>query len=266
MHPDIGFATTVTIALPWDPTSVPTDDPGATTIVFRDVGQGPVPFPAEELSSTSVSVATRHFSTYQPVRFSVRGCLPFQHATPAYPWIIDHSELAVPGSDPSGVSRKLVCDGRTYGNPTDVACKCMESSTPNLATYVQKGEPYLTYVHYTPHLSWIFLFHCGWQCSQGGVKFPLPAVLHECEKNDNSTITTCGTWTWNGTGAYDAVWENGATATITVTSWGEGGVAFTREDKTVAFSGSYRGTLGVNRVEGRVTWNGYGSGGWTATW
>jgi len=104
----------------------------------------------------------------------------------------------------------------------------------------------------------------------------VPAVITETESG------TVGTWTWNGT-AYDAVWNNGAIAVITVVSFTDASVVFDRTDTAASSSAGltavYTGTVtpagggtGGSVVDGSVTWTwpgvaGFpGTGTWSASW
>jgi hypothetical protein len=106
------------------------------------------------------------------------------------------------------------------------------------------------------------------QCSPGQTNC-YPQTLHECE-NGGSDI--CGTWTLQGN-QYYANWENGATATLNVDSWGASGVVITRYDSggsSAGLSARYEGQLNGNAIgNGKVTWTWNGStwgGTWNANW
>ena len=94
-----------------------------------------------------------------------------------------------------------------------------------------------------------------------------PQTLHECENG-----VMCGTWTLHGN-QYYANWENGATATLTVDSWGASGVVINRHDyggTSAGLSARYEGQLNGNAIEnGKFTWTFEGSthsGTWKANW
>jgi hypothetical protein len=94
-----------------------------------------------------------------------------------------------------------------------------------------------------------------------------PQTLHECENG-----VVCGTWTLQGN-QYYANWENGATAILTVDSWGASGVVINRHDyggASAGLSARYEGQLNGNAIEnGKITWTFEGSthsGTWTANW
>jgi len=97
----------------------------------------------------------------------------------------------------------------------------------------------------------------------------VPYSLHECE---NGGREICGTWTLQGN-QYYANWENGATATLTVDSWGASGVVINRHDyggTSAGLSARYEGQLNGNAIEnGKFTWTFEGSthsGTWKANW
>ena len=94
-----------------------------------------------------------------------------------------------------------------------------------------------------------------------------PQTMHECENG-----VMCGTWTLQGN-QYYANWENGATATLTVDSWGASGVVINRHDyggTSAGLSARYEGQLNGNAIEnGKFTWTFEGSthsGTWKANW
>ncbi len=105
-------------------------------------------------------------------------------------------------------------------------------------------------------------------CVQGTAGY-YPQTLHECE-NGGSDI--CGTWTLQGN-QYIANWDNGATATLNVESWGASNVILTRNDaggSSAGLSARYEGQINGNKIEnGKVTWTLNGntwSGTWNANW
>ncbi len=91
-----------------------------------------------------------------------------------------------------------------------------------------------------------------------------PSTLNECE---TSASKICGVWKLKN-GSYHAKWENGATAIINVSQFGEKNVVFTRNDKDGVSKGlraNYVGTRTGNCIEGKVTWT-YNKRTWTGTW
>jgi hypothetical protein len=94
----------------------------------------------------------------------------------------------------------------------------------------------------------------------------LPFSIQECETYGE---TACGTWTLNGD-HFDARWDNGATATLTIERFDDNEVIFNRRDNNQDFAARYVGRrLSGNKIEGTVTWTAGGrswSGTWTANW
>jgi hypothetical protein len=93
----------------------------------------------------------------------------------------------------------------------------------------------------------------------------VPQSMQECEIY---TSEICGTWTREGD-HINAVWNNGATATLNVESWSPAGVVLTRYDSggsSAGLSARYEGQINGNKIEsGKVTWNWKGSI-WSGTW
>jgi hypothetical protein len=93
----------------------------------------------------------------------------------------------------------------------------------------------------------------------------VPRSLDECE---TYTSEICGTWTMEGN-HINAVWNNGATATLNVESWSPAGAVLTRYDSggsSAGLSARYEGQITGNKIEnGKVTWNWKGST-WSGTW
>jgi hypothetical protein len=96
----------------------------------------------------------------------------------------------------------------------------------------------------------------------------VPNSLQECE---TYTSEICGTWTVQGS-QINAVWDNGAEATLNVEQFDKNTVVITRQDiagSSAGLTARYEGVLTGNHVEGSVTWNWNGatwSGTWTADW
>jgi hypothetical protein len=100
----------------------------------------------------------------------------------------------------------------------------------------------------------------------------IPATIQETE----GPFT--GTWIWNGNG-YNATWDNGAIATLTVKSFTSDSVVIDRTDTansvsyglTAVYTGKIS-TAGDSIVDGDATWTwpgvaGYpATGNWSATW
>jgi hypothetical protein len=96
----------------------------------------------------------------------------------------------------------------------------------------------------------------------------VPYSLQECE---TYTSEICGTWTLQGS-HINAVWNNGAKATLNVEQFDNNGVVITHQDTVGTSAGltaRYEGRPIGNHVEGSVTWNWNGttwSGTWKADW
>ncbi len=96
----------------------------------------------------------------------------------------------------------------------------------------------------------------------------LPKVINECEGG------ICGKFTMIAGNQYQAVWNNGAKATMTLEQFGDGKIVITRGDTqgsvTNSMTARYTGTITGNEVkDGKVTWTWNGStwsGTWTANW
>ena len=94
-----------------------------------------------------------------------------------------------------------------------------------------------------------------------------PDVINECEGG------FCGTWTRQGN-KFNAVWSNGAKATLTIEHFDNKEVIITRNDlgESISknFSAKYTGKLSGNQIlEGKVTYTQNGRtwyGTWTASW
>ncbi|TFH48350.1 MAG: hypothetical protein E4G89_06430 [Methanothrix sp.] len=103
---------------------------------------------------------------------------------------------------------------------------------------------------------------------QSGPSASVPNSLQECE---TSTSEICGTWTVQGS-QINAVWDNGAEATLDVEQFDNNAVVITRQDTAGSSAGLTARYVGIptgNHVEGSVTWNWNGatwSGTWTADW
>ena len=108
----------------------------------------------------------------------------------------------------------------------------------------------------------------GSKTNQPGPGSSIPQSLNECE---TYTSEICGTWTLQGS-HINAVWNNGAKATLNVEQFDNNGVVITRQDTVGSSAGltaQYEGRLIGNHVEGSVTWNWNGatwSGTWKADW
>lgn len=77
----------------------------------------------------------------------------------------------------------------------------------------------------------------------------------------------CGTWTLQGD-HINAVWNNGAKATLDVEQFDNNGVVITRKDtegSSAGLTARYEGRPIGNHVDGSVTWNWNGST-WSGTW
>ena len=96
----------------------------------------------------------------------------------------------------------------------------------------------------------------------------VPNSLQECE---TYTSEICGTWTVQGS-QINAVWDNGAEATLNVEQFDNNAVVITRQDiagSSAGLTARYEGVLTGNHVDGSVTWNWNGatwSGTWIADW
>ena len=95
-----------------------------------------------------------------------------------------------------------------------------------------------------------------------------PPVISVCEMN-NSQV--CGTWTRQANGTYAGTWEDGATATLTLTRFTKTQMSVSRVDygKNQNFTATYEGTVNGRTAAGQVTWNIQGTsvkGQWSATW
>lgn len=93
-----------------------------------------------------------------------------------------------------------------------------------------------------------------------------PKTIYECE---NGGTKVCGTWTLEDDGIhYDATWDNGATGTLTILTWGPDSVTLSRLDSDGEFRGSYTGVLDNpnDRItNGQVTWSSNGQV-WRGKW
>ena len=92
-----------------------------------------------------------------------------------------------------------------------------------------------------------------------------PQKIYECE---NGGDKVCGTWILQDANHYYATWDNGATATLTITMWGPDRVALSRLDTGGGFSAKYTGYLDSpnNKInDGIVTFSSGGSV-WKGTW
>lgn len=96
----------------------------------------------------------------------------------------------------------------------------------------------------------------------------LPKVINECEGG------ICGKFTQVAGNRYEAVWDNGAKASLTLEQFGNGQIVITRGDidgsVTKSMTARYTGTITGNEVkDGKVSWSWNGStwsGTWTAKW
>lgn len=99
---------------------------------------------------------------------------------------------------------------------------------------------------------------------QSGTVVSVPSSLQECE---TYTSAICGTWTLQGD-HINAVWDNGAKATLNVEQFDDSAVVITRQDtegSSAGLTARYEGRPTGNHVEGSVTWNWKGST-WRGTW
>lgn len=92
----------------------------------------------------------------------------------------------------------------------------------------------------------------------------LPKVINECEGG------ICGKFTLISGNQYNAVWDNGAKANMTLEQFGNGKIVITRGDTqgsvTNSLTARYIGTITGNEVkDGKVTWT-WGSKTWSGTW
>jgi hypothetical protein len=103
---------------------------------------------------------------------------------------------------------------------------------------------------------------------QSGPSASVPNSLQECE---TSTSEICGTWTVQGR-QINAVWDNGAEATLNVEQFDNNAIVITRQDTAGTSAGLTARYVGIptgNHVKGSVTWNWNGntwSGTWKADW
>lgn len=108
-------------------------------------------------------------------------------------------------------------------------------------------------------------------CADPNGPEPRPAIIDTCETN---TGTVCGTWTLRGDTAYDAEWQQGASAVIRIERFTEDTVVLVRTDKpnstSAGMTAVYRGRVRRDAVvDGQVTWTLQGrtfSGTWFADW
>jgi subtilisin family serine protease len=94
--------------------------------------------------------------------------------------------------------------------------------------------------------------------------FSIPQSMQECE---TYTSEICGTWTLED-GYFNAVWDNGAKATVNVEQFDDNAVVFTRQDaqgSSAGLTARYEGRRSGNHAEGSVTWDWQGSR-WSGTW
>ena len=99
---------------------------------------------------------------------------------------------------------------------------------------------------------------------QTGTSISIPNSLQECE---TSTSEICGTWTVQGS-QINAVWDNGAEATLNVEQFDNNAVVITRQDTVGTSTGLTARYVGIptgNHVGGSVTWNWNGAT-WSGTW
>ena len=99
---------------------------------------------------------------------------------------------------------------------------------------------------------------------QSGTSVSIPNSLQECE---TSTSEICGTWTVQGS-QINAVWDNGAEATLNVEQFDNNAVVITRQDTAGTSAGLTARYVGIptgNHVKGSVTWNWNGNT-WSGTW
>lgn len=104
----------------------------------------------------------------------------------------------------------------------------------------------------------------GSNTNQPGLVSSVPQSLDECE---TYTSEICGMWTLQGD-HINAVWNNGAKATLNVEQFDDNGVVITRQDtdgSSAGLTARYEGRPIGNHVDGSVTWNWNGST-WSGTW
>lgn len=90
----------------------------------------------------------------------------------------------------------------------------------------------------------------------------IPSVIKECETYRGQI---CGNWTLVGK-QFKAVWENGATATLSIAGFGTGQLTVTRRDTNSPLTARYTGRISNNKViNGTVTWTQNGQS-WSGTW
>jgi len=92
-------------------------------------------------------------------------------------------------------------------------------------------------------------------------------IWEECE---DSNVTICGTWTYNEDNeTFEAVWKNGAKATLKLRQFDGKSVRITRNDLSGASKGlqaHYTGRITpTGIVDGKVTWS-WGGRTWSGTW
>jgi len=143
-------------------------------------------------------------------------------------------------SNPEGSNQGSSDQGGCYKDPTTGTITCVDFN----------GNPINT--------------QGGSKTNQPGPGSSVPQSLDECE---TYTSEICGTWTMEGS-HINAVWNNGAKATLNVEQFDNNGVVITRQDTVGSSAGltaRYEGRLVGNHVDGSVTWNWNGST-WSGTW
>jgi len=100
-----------------------------------------------------------------------------------------------------------------------------------------------------------------------GIPSEPPETWKECE---DSSVRICGTWTYNDFNqTFNAVWDNGAQATLKLTKFDSQGVRIRRNDQAGASKGlqaEYTGRITPTGIaDGKVTWV-WGDRSWSGTW
>lgn len=143
-------------------------------------------------------------------------------------------------SNPQGPNQGSSDRGGCYKDPMTGTIACVDSN----------GNPINT--------------QSGSKTNQPGLGLSVPQSLDECE---TYTSEICGTWTLHGD-HINAVWNNGAKATLDVEQFDNNGVVIIRQDtegSSAGLTARYEGRPIGNHVDGSVTWNWNGST-WSGTW
>lgn len=117
-------------------------------------------------------------------------------------------------------------------------------------------------------LIYVYEYERAGQSTGGGYNpgVSLPRYIRECEAYSG---TICGNWALNGN-QFDARWDNGAAATLTIERFDSTAVILNRRDANSDFTARYVGRMSGNKIEnGTVTWTSRGqswSGKWSASW